>query len=110
VSQVNFYLKKDKENKKGFCPVIIQLNFNNDRLFFPTGVKAKAKLWIEVRQRVKPNGVDKAFDDKVEFNAALDGLEEKAKGIFNEALIKRIRLSKEYVKSKWLQDYSRSKK
>ena len=64
MAHVNFYLKKNKENKQGLSPVVVQLTFNNERLIFPSGVKVKAKIWNESRQRVKASGIDKVLDNQ----------------------------------------------
>jgi hypothetical protein len=101
MAHVNFYLKKDKENKQGLCPVVVQLTFNNERLTFPSGVKIKVRVWNESRQRVKANGIDRVLDNQVELNLTLDRLEQKAKGIFNEALSRGTTLTRDYVRSKW---------
>lgn len=106
MSQVNFYLKTDKENKQGLSPVVAQLTFSGERLSFPTGVRVRAKSWNASKQRVRVSGPE-VFDQ--DYNLALDRLEQKAKNIFNEALVKGVLLTKDYVRSKWNQEGVRNR-
>ena len=40
MAAINFYLRTDKKNKKGFCPVLAQITFSNIKVKKATGVKA----------------------------------------------------------------------
>lgn len=52
---IKFYLKKDKIDKQGDCPIRVSISSKNVRLMTTTGFKINPQYWDNNRQQVKKN-------------------------------------------------------
>jgi site-specific recombinase XerD len=90
---VNFYLK-DK-NAKTETLIYLFFSFGGQRLKYSTGEKIKPNLWLEDKQRVKPQA-----SGSIQINKWLNTLEENILEVYREARNKGEVITVEYVRSK----------
>lgn len=95
---INFYLKTVKADKKGFRPIIAQINLDYKK-YRKTIEKTKKRYWNTSKQRVKPPGIDEEDNRYVAINSFLDSYKARAKTYFNEILLQGIKVDEQDVKN-----------
>lgn len=95
---INFYLKSVKADKRGFRPIIAQINLDYKK-YRKTIEKTKKRYWSKSKQRVKPPGIDEEDNGYVAINSFIDKYEAQAKTYFNEILLKGIKVDEQDVKN-----------
>ena len=94
--QVSFHLRKDKLTKAGYAPIRMLVTLNGMKIFRTvTGIKVTPKDWDLKKERVKPNRKNEEYNFHIEFNKAIDELEQKVKTIFRYYLLNQIEPTKE---------------
>lgn len=99
MANVSFNLLKSKGNKQGECPVMMVLTFSGIRIRKQLKIKVKEKYWSDVKQKVKPALKGEPDNNHEVYNTVLDKYRNKARDIFNDALLNDIKLTKEYVEN-----------
>lgn len=95
---INFYLKTVKADKKGFRPIIAQINLDYKK-YRKTIEKTKKRYWNTSKQRVKPPGIDEEDNRHIAINSFLDNYKARAKTYFNEILLQGIKVDEQDVKN-----------
>lgn len=49
----HFYLRKDKPNKQGLCPIYLRITHNRKMKYVNTGIKIKSSDWSQDKERVR---------------------------------------------------------
>lgn len=94
---INFYLKSVKADKRGFRPIIAQINFDYKK-YRKTIEKTKKRYWSTSKQRVKPPGREEDDNRYVEINNFLDNYQSTAKTYFNNILLLGQKVSEQDIK------------
>lgn len=100
MAEINFYLERSKENKKGQCPIIARLAFNGFKVKKSTGQRVELKFWNEERQRVRAN---EQSNYKI-INPKITQVIDKYNSIINEGIANNIDLTLEYFDREWNSD------
>lgn len=70
---VLFWLKRQKQNKQGYCPIICRITINGQACDFSTRIKTKPAHWDVKRKKIKGNSEIISM-----YNAMLTDIEHKA--------------------------------
>lgn len=79
-----FYLREDRPNSKGECPIVLKITYNRKRKYSSTGLRIKPRHWHEDNQRVR-----RSHRQYVKLNDTLDIIEEEAKGAYRDLRVQQ---------------------
>ena len=102
MATVTFYLNKNKEDKKGRYPIILQFDHNKQRFKYYTGEKIDPKYWSKSKNSyIKPS-----YDDDSTLDNYLKGLVAKIEKIVRDAKNDEKIITADNIKRKFLETAS----
>ena len=100
--QVSIYLRKDKKDKQGYCPVLLTITFNRQRFKLQLkNVKCSEINWNAKSQRIKQNSKKEEYNHHIEYNKTIDSYETKANEIIRHLLLNDIEPTKNIFDEKF---------
>ncbi|MEX0660484.1 MAG: site-specific integrase [Balneolaceae bacterium] len=89
-----FFLREDRSNKRGLCPIVLKITQDRKRKYSSTGIRIKPKDWNDNRQEVR-----KGHPNYNKLNQELDIIRENAAQAYRE-LNREKRASAEAIKKR----------
>lgn len=100
MASVLFYLNKNKIDKKGRAPIILQFDHNKGRFKYFTGEKIDPYYW----SKSKSSYIKPSYKDDSKLDTYLKSLERTIEDIVREAKTNNKTITPEYVKSELLKN------
>lgn len=97
---ISFYLNRNKADKKGKAPIILQFSHNKKRFKYYTGEKIDPKFWSNSRTRY----IVPSYDEDSTLDAYLKKLEKKVDNIVLDARLTGRAISMDYVKNQLVKE------
>ena len=99
--QVSIYLRKDKKDKQGNCPVLLTITFNRQRFKLQIkNVKCSESNWNSKSQRIKQNSKKEEYNHHIEYNKTIDSYENRANEIIRFLFLNEIEPTKKIFEEK----------
>lgn len=99
--KVSFYIRKNKINKEGLAPIMMDIKSNGLRIRknIP-GIKSEPHYWDIKKERIKPNKKSSSYNFHLEYNSIIDEIDSKMTELYRYSLLNSITITKDAIELK----------